>query len=151
MSCGGEALLGGCGCGPGVNAHESYKGDWASGSARNYSMSARYVGQETPLPKTAMTRSYAAEKLYVGKALERVPERVYATELFAPRELPRTIDLVSEAKTAKTYDLTYDSKASISELSKLADVYDKQRVLESKIAEAFSAKTIDSMVNTWTN
>jgi|GEM_PF-6835971 len=171
MSCGGEGLLaaGGCGCGPGINAHESYKGNWSSGSrSLNYSMGSRYVGQDAPLPETAMTRSYAAEKVYVGRGALRELERIYAP---AEREQPRTLSpgtifasVPAESDNAtklqgtgrlgtgeRAYAPQYDKKAAFAELSQLAEVYDKQRLLEQKISEAFEHKGIERMVNTWTN
>lgn len=145
------------GCGPSVNAHESYKGSsFAGGSAMNYAANMKYAGQETPLPRTAVGRSYALERIYVGKNdVSGSPERVYRAESlsspsgFESSSLSRsanerqTSPALSDAKPAR-----YDAHAAITELISMADTYNKQRVLEHKIAEAFEMKNLGTLVNT---
>ncbi|HSU73129.1 MAG TPA: hypothetical protein VLJ21_04760 [Candidatus Binatia bacterium] len=159
MSCGGSALVGeSCGCGPGVNAHESYKGS-SGPKAMTYSVSARYQGNESPLPKTALTRSYALERIYVGNGGSKEPERVYRTELsslsvpgsFESSSLqnPLTHERQTSQPTNDARAMTrYDTHCELSELMSMEDTYNKQRFLSHKIAEALQSKSIDVLVNT---
>lgn len=155
MSCGGSPLVTGMcgGCGPSVNAHESYKGSsFTGGSAMNYSANMKYAGQDTPLPRTATGRSYALERIYVGKSdVAGAPERVYrAVSLSSPNSFESSSRFTTELTSPALNDVKparYDAHAAITELMGMADTYNKQRVLEHKIAEAFEMKNLGTLVN----
>lgn len=138
---------GGCGCVAGVNRHESYKGSDGAVSVRSYAK--QYQAQETPLPRTHMARSYAIERVYIPAVNEGPLERVYAAPVLVVPErvpiiaTPSTIDVVaSEPRMRAPQTTPYDRRQSLDELTRLEDVYVKQRVLESKIAEAWQREPV---------
>ncbi|MBI4145525.1 hypothetical protein HY493_04975 [Candidatus Woesearchaeota archaeon] len=138
---------GGCGCVAGVNRHEAYKGSDGAIPVRNYAR--QYQAQETPLPRTQASRSYGIERVYVPVVNEGPLERIYVAPaatlpLTTPQlavpiiAAPSTIDVVAQESRMRATDTAqYDRRQSLDELTKLEDVYVKQRVLEHKIAEAW--------------
>lgn len=165
MSCGGIELLAragtldltpgagtidanSCGCGPGTNAHEGYKGsDRSSIPALNYSSLVKYMGQDTPLPKTAQTRSYALERIYSPVSEQLPVERIYVDK---PIEFKQDVSIdMRVSEPMSTRPAVYDQSAAISELASLEDTYAKQRLLERRIGEAMMEpqNNIEPLVN----
>jgi len=160
MSCGGLDLLAGshsCGGSPGLNTHESYKGSESSGPALNYSSLTRYQGQETPLPQTAMSRSYSTERIYLPSSTEAQPlERIYeskpleiklgeASEVAdsSDRSTQPAIDSITGQSIRRIYE------QSIGELVQMEDTYAKTRLLERRIGEALmeQPQVLNPLVN----